>query len=98
MYFVWQYPQGVRVLRELSDIDSHILAQVYKGRCVLTGNNVKVSFYPLADSDVVRVPRPCRAMDTELSAVNGDGQPTPRVPHYVTDLPPEPRSGRANRG
>ncbi|KAF9650178.1 hypothetical protein BDM02DRAFT_3112390 [Thelephora ganbajun] len=53
MYFVWQYPQGVRVLRELSDIDSHILAQVYKGRCVLTGNNVKVSFYPLADSDVL---------------------------------------------
>lgn len=66
MYFVWQYPQGVRVLRELSDVDSQILAQVHKGRCVLTGNNVKVSFYPLADSDVVRVTRSSRALSTEL--------------------------------
>ena len=66
MYFVWQYPQGVRVLRDLSNIDSQILAQVYKGRCVLTGNNVKVSFYPLADSNVVSVSCPSLAMGTEL--------------------------------
>ena len=65
MYFVWQYPQGVRVLRELSDIDSHILAQVYRGRCVLTGNNVKVSFYPLADADVVSLARPLYVLGTE---------------------------------
>jgi hypothetical protein len=98
MYFVWQYPQGIRVLRELSDVDSYILAQVYKGRCVLTGNNVKVSFYPLADSDMVGVPCSSHAMGTELPAVSGDGQPTPRVPHDVTDLLPESRSGWANRG
>lgn len=67
MYFVWQYPQGVRVLRELSDVDSHILAQVYKGRCVLTGNNVKVSFYPLADPDVVSVSCPVHSLSTELA-------------------------------
>lgn len=98
MYFVWQYPQGVRVLRELSDIDSHILAQVYKGRCVLTGNNVKVSFYPLADPDVVSVSRPSPAMDAELRAVSRDDEPTPRVSHHVRDLPPESSSARANRG
>ena len=98
MYFVWQYPQGVRVLRDLSDVDSHILAQVYKGRCVLTGNNIKVSFYPLADSDAVSVSRPSPAMDTELRTVNRDGDPTPRVSHHVPDLPPESRSARTNRG
>jgi len=96
MYFVWQYPQGVRVLRELSDIDSHILAQVYKGRCVLTGNNIKVSFYPLADPDVVSVFRISHILGTQLRAVNRDGDPTPRVSHHVPDLPPESRSGRTN--
>lgn len=98
MYFVWQYPQGVRVLWELSDVDSHILAQVYKGRCVLTGNNIKVSFYPLADSNTVGAPCPSYSsgVNTELRVVSGDGQPTPRVSHYVTDLLPESRSGRAN--
>ena len=69
MYFVWQYPQGVRVLRDLSDVDSYILAQVYKGRCVLTGNNVKVSFYPLADFNVVGIPCSSLAMGTELCAL-----------------------------
>lgn len=69
MYFVWQYPQGVRVLRELSDIDSHILAQVYKGRCVLTGNNIKVSFYPLADAEAVSLAHYFYVMGTECQTM-----------------------------
>ena len=98
MYFVWQYPQGVRVLRDLSNIDSQILAQVYKGRCVLTGNNVKVSFYPLADSNVVCALCPSLVMGAELRTVDRDGEPAPRVSNPVPDLTPESRSGRANGG
>jgi hypothetical protein len=45
------------------------------------------------ESPPLLVPRALKVL-----AVSGDGQPAPRVTHYVADFPPESRSGWANRG